>query len=243
MALASARVGLRQNNSNAVAFTPTSLPNLAWWYDAGQITGGIDATGLATWQDRSGNALNAVQATGANQPTYRTTTQLDPLGKPSVEFPSNINVVMTTTASAAPTASSHYIVAKFSVVTNPAALVGASVAGGIEIRINAGKIELLKQGVALVGTGTTAIVAGVWHVYEVQYDSAGGAWTMFIDGVASGSGTNVQALVASSLWLGNTAASEFATAVVADQLRYDRIVTASEATSLRSYFKTKHGTP
>lgn len=53
----------------------TDLPyrtNLACWLAGNKIVGQANNTLLATWLDSSGNVNNAVQATGADQPTYLT---------------------------------------------------------------------------------------------------------------------------------------------------------------------------
>jgi hypothetical protein len=51
---------------------PTDIRGLALWLDATQITGVANGGAVASWSDLSGNARHAVQATGANQPTYVT---------------------------------------------------------------------------------------------------------------------------------------------------------------------------
>ena len=51
-------------------FSPLSLPNLAWWLDAGR--GITIATGVSQWNDLSGNNRNATQPTAASQPALTT---------------------------------------------------------------------------------------------------------------------------------------------------------------------------
>ena len=51
-------------------FSPLSLPNLAWWLDAGR--GITIATGVSQWNDLSGNNRNATQPTAGSQPALTT---------------------------------------------------------------------------------------------------------------------------------------------------------------------------
>ncbi len=65
----------------------TGAPTLTAWYKADAITGKVDGDPISQWDDSSGNALHVVQATGANQPTYKASASLPWLnGKPAVRF-------------------------------------------------------------------------------------------------------------------------------------------------------------
>lgn len=66
---------------------PTELgTKLAGWFAADRITGVTNGTGLAQWDDLSGNGRHAVQATSGNRPIYRT-GQAN--GLPGVDFVSD----------------------------------------------------------------------------------------------------------------------------------------------------------
>jgi hypothetical protein len=54
------------------AIEPDAISGLQMWLDASQIVGLVDGDPVATWADASGNANDATQATGANQPLYKT---------------------------------------------------------------------------------------------------------------------------------------------------------------------------
>jgi len=57
-------------------FTPASIPNLLAWYDAADAGTIIQTAGsVSQWNDKSGNAYNVTQGTGASQPTTGTRTQ------------------------------------------------------------------------------------------------------------------------------------------------------------------------
>jgi hypothetical protein len=56
------------------SFTPRSLANLEGWWDASvQSSVTLNGSTVSSWQDLSGNARHANQATAANQPTYSAT--------------------------------------------------------------------------------------------------------------------------------------------------------------------------
>lgn len=56
-------------------FAPSDLADLYLWFDAAAITGLSDNDAVSQWDDESGNAIHAVQATGTNQPVYKTGVQ------------------------------------------------------------------------------------------------------------------------------------------------------------------------
>jgi hypothetical protein len=65
-----------------VPFVPTAIAGLLAWYKADALAL-ADAASVSQWDDSSGSANHVVQATGANQPTYRA-NQLN--GLPTIQF-------------------------------------------------------------------------------------------------------------------------------------------------------------
>jgi hypothetical protein len=65
------------------AFSPAQVLGLKLWLRADLISGLSDGAAVATWPDDSGGGKDAAQATGANQPTYRTNVVN---GRPVVRF-------------------------------------------------------------------------------------------------------------------------------------------------------------
>lgn len=65
-------------------FSPDQVAGLALWLkaDAGTSTT-VDGAAVSQWDDQSGNARHVTQATGANQPVYKTAIVN---GKPVVRF-------------------------------------------------------------------------------------------------------------------------------------------------------------
>lgn len=69
--------------------TPLTIPGLTFWVNAFDVNNDSGATNpangvaIATWKDKSGNALNFTQSTGANQPVF-TSSAIN--GKPGIRF-------------------------------------------------------------------------------------------------------------------------------------------------------------
>jgi hypothetical protein len=75
-------------------WTPAVLqPN--FWLDAADLSTITIATGVSEWRDKTGKGVNAVQATGANQPVYSETSFF---GRPGITFDGvNDNMLISTT--------------------------------------------------------------------------------------------------------------------------------------------------
>ena len=67
--------GLDLNSGAAAApssFAPTNIAGCELWLAADKIVGHVDGDAIGTWSDASGLGHDATQATGANQPLYKT---------------------------------------------------------------------------------------------------------------------------------------------------------------------------
>jgi hypothetical protein len=60
------------NVQGVAPFTPTKIAGCQLWLDASDATTISIGTGVSQWNDKSGNARHAMQATGASQPAYIT---------------------------------------------------------------------------------------------------------------------------------------------------------------------------
>jgi hypothetical protein len=72
-------------------FNPLSLTDLALWFDATRISGLADGAAVGQWDDLSGNARHATEAT--NKPTYKASGIKN---LPSVQFGINSSTKLTT---------------------------------------------------------------------------------------------------------------------------------------------------
>lgn len=95
-ATAATAAGASNNATVTVPFTdPTSYSGLQGWWDASQESfANNDAVG--TFTDRSGNSRNLTQATGANQPLFKTAQF--PSGGPGVDFDGSNDFMTNATA-------------------------------------------------------------------------------------------------------------------------------------------------
>jgi hypothetical protein len=71
------------NAAPAAIIDPSTIAGMKLRLDANAITGLSDNQAVATWNDTSGNGLNATQSTGSFQPLYKTSIMN---GKPVVRF-------------------------------------------------------------------------------------------------------------------------------------------------------------
>lgn len=123
---------------------------------------------------------------------------------------------------------------------------------GTEFRIDTnGKLELLKTAIASIATSTGIIPRGTWTHVAVTYDASGN-YAFYINGVVSGSGTNLLTFVFGGIFVGKQNTGEFFSGLM-DELRvYSRVLAASEilnlylnnnpsTTNLLIYFKFDEG--
>lgn len=75
---------------------------------------------------------------------------------------------------------------------NPNAIFAGASNSGIEIRVTTttGFVELLKQGVASIGTSSTALAINKWHSIAVTYDGTNAAF--YLNGKADGTASSSQ---------------------------------------------------
>lgn len=150
---------------------PTLMSGLVAWYDAGQITGLSDGTAISQWNDLSGNAYHAVQATGTKQPLYKTGILN---GRPVVRFDGTDDFF---TASGLGALSDHsvFVVIKPAAGVDQTMLAGAP--GNAQIRIGevADKLQYY-DGVANWRSSTLGVAQGNWMLLEIVFSSTVGSF-------------------------------------------------------------------
>lgn len=215
------------------AFSPLSLSPLFWFRNE-SIAGLNDGDQIQTYPDSSGNGQDATQATAAQRPTKQTVS-----GR-AVDRTDTVDDLFGTAQSAA--LNPFTFMAVLSIASFAAAnrlIIAASATGGIQLRsdITTGAITLTKQNVATIGTSTTALVAGTPAAICVTYDTSGN-YAFYIDGVAAGSGTNLQTFAASVMVL-----SVFMGGDVWERILFGSVLSAPQIASMSDYFRKRHGTP
>ncbi|MDB5185269.1 MAG: hypothetical protein JWN38_1077 [Candidatus Saccharibacteria bacterium] len=212
------------------AFTPATLSGLVAWYDASQITGLADGDAVAQWNDLSGNGNHAVQATGANKPTYKTNIQN---GKPVVRFNGTTTVLARTLGVA--------LTAPYTIVVVGRASQGVSanecfVSGGNSTflsgrttgryAIQSGSPGFAQQSNNLVTkTNAFVLVIGTFSTTPIVRVSG-------IDG-AVGSWASVANM--SNIYLGAVTNADYLNGDLAEVIVYNRVLTSGEVTQLETY--------
>lgn len=119
--------------------------------------------------------------------------------------------------------------------TGNRAIIGGTKASGVrcpEFRVDGNnKLELLEQSVASIATSTGSVPLGIWTFVSVSY-SASGVWTFYINGVASGTGTNLRSLAFANTLIGKQLVAENFNGKLDDVRIYGRVLTSTEISNL-----------
>ena len=113
-------------------------------------------------------------------------------------------------------------------------IMGCTSNGGIEWRLsNTSHLELLQQSTALIATSTGTVTNDATNHVAFTYAS-GGVWTFYINGFASGTGTNSVTFTAGNIDLGHhpTLGGEEYDGAMADVRIYNRALSAAEVWQL-----------
>jgi hypothetical protein len=211
---------------------PTSVN--AWaWYKADAITGKNDGDPISQWDDSSGNARHAIQATGGSQPTYKTAIQA---GLPVVRFDGAADQLEVPDASAL-TAGTGFIVVK--IVTDPPASgkTGLWTFGASAMHFP------FTDGLLYEAFGTTVRKDSIaipdltqWQIYEVF--SGASDWGALLDGVSlHATGTNTVGFTAAPR-LGHGGAS-FLDGDIGEAVIYDSKLSSTDRDDVRAALDAK----
>jgi hypothetical protein len=232
------------------SFSPSSLPGLAVWFDASQLTGLADGDPVASWTDLSGNARHAAQATSTKRPTYKTNIQN---GKPVIRF-DGVDDFLATPAWTNPTSLTAFVVVRESAVTtyqeffehaagatwaNPyAQYLLRSISNPYPYQgiINNGGSLGNAQG----GTADTTV-----HAFALDVQPATGA-VVYRDGVSIAGPSSTAAPITQTtfpLYIGNNTDGGEPLPGDMSELFIASAVSATTRASAFAYLKTKWGTP
>lgn len=208
---------------DGVSFLPSDIPNLGVWIDpAGEY---VIKTGTAidSVLDRSGNGENAVQTTGANRPIW----YADSLnGLPAMWYDG----------------------------TNDGLLMSTSMANNVTLFIvvkayqNTGNGRVLGDGSDTRGIYTDATnyltyngsadFGGAWNVWAVlTLTISSNTGATYYNNVAGATG-DMGASVTTQIRLGQDGTPQ--KCIIAEFLKYDRVLTADEITQVNDYLNTKY---
>jgi hypothetical protein len=125
-----------------------------------------NGTALASWPDTSGNANNAVQATGANQPIFRT-NQVNSL--PAVDFDGSNDYLSMAGIPGSFTSTPDeaiFMVVKADNVTPVSVIVGTNISGGRVFWIESSLLRIGKDGFGPLLTHPTTLSVGTWYIFH-----------------------------------------------------------------------------
>lgn len=223
----------------AAPFTPTDVSDLQFWFDADAITGLSDTDPVAQWDDESGNARHATQATGTAQPTYRTNV-LNSL--PVVRFDGGDFLRYVTTISFAQPNTVFAVAKRTGTGTRQYVFDGGEGGAGT------GERHLL----ALYNTNNAQMWAGAWldggasdtawHLFRLHYN--GGSSTFHRDGSSAASGNAGTHAFENGINIGAGRTSgnpDKLDGDVAEILVYSRTLTAQEISDVEGYLTSKWG--
>jgi hypothetical protein len=165
----------------------------------------INTTQLATSiSDLSGNGYPETAGATGTQASY----SIGSINGLSVLTYNGTTQWMASNLPAAPAGDRTFIVVFKPAVATTHTLFGASSSGGLQFRIeNNGRLSLLKEFVANIGTSIASVSTGSVYILAAYYNQSSGAYSFRINGSdAGGSGTNVQTLNASTTTFGKNPA-------------------------------------
>lgn len=245
--------------------TPTSLPNLMFWFaadsgvysDTAGTTLATDGQGCANWADLSSNGFTVTQSTGAQRPIY-TTGSINSL--PALVFTSASSQFLANTATALQFSNPYtcFFVCSLNWDDNTnfrTICASGDYAGGagVNVLVGGSADDYSAKSVIAFGLGATSGVAprttaahgqsGTgWRIVDINNGSKG---QVFINGVSitkqiSSAGFPVGR---NGLYLGKSGSgfSNYMSGSIAEIIYYDRSLAINERSLVREYLGVKYG--
>ena len=213
------------------------------WYDATRIVGQADATALATWTDLSANHYDQVVAGGQAGPTYYSTTVAKLInGKPAVWF-DGATTGMWNAGLPVAAAQTVAVVAQSLSPASDNALWASGQTGGLTLRVNANKLDLVATGLALIMTSTAAVPAVPSFVASTFAPGVGPAG-VYVNSATPDTLASTQAMGDANYTLGyQQVYGEHLNGPICELLTYPTVLTGPQIAATYTYLKTKWGTP
>lgn len=203
----------------------------AWWKaDALSLS---DTDPISSWADSSGNGHTLTQATGSKQAVYNT-NQLN--GLPGATFDGADLMTITDPFASVP-------LSIFAVLKGSGGfrtIIGGNT-GAVQWRIDDGsRMQLLKSGMALIGTSTTALNSSTFYILDVHYSTPN--LSFFVDGAADGTASSAQTIVDLVTNVGSSFnEGERFSGVLCELIYYDNVLSGGDQDVVRTYLSDKWG--
>jgi hypothetical protein len=224
---------------------PAGLTGVAGWWDATRISGVADAALLAAWPDSSGNGYDLAQATGANQPTYYSTTGAGLInGKAAVTF-DGANTWMLTAALAEPQPFTLAAVAQntLTTVNLQKPLAGSTLSATVHLYANLSATTFIScwgYAGATVVAGNYTPRTGQAHLFVL---GANGATSYaYFDGAAA-TGAGGSNAMSGAFYVGGIGPSFSWQGMIGEVMVWPRLLSAGQVTQLHGYCQDKWNVP
>jgi hypothetical protein len=231
-------------SSVSLAFSPTQIAGLKLWLKADSMSL-ADGTAISTWSDQSGNGNDATQATGANQPLFKTNVLNE---KPVVRFDGSNDYMAFATG---PDTSSCFVVGTINVAASSLPAYACFIiygdvnnGGQIRGRVNSTHWGAFITTVADLDSGED-LVSRTFSVLELTTVASNGGVFLYRNGTQKatdathncyGAGTN------QINWIGGeTGQTRYISADMAEVLIYDSALSTSDRQTVETYLKNKYG--
>jgi hypothetical protein len=221
------------------ATLPTVTGTLALRLDASQITGLQDLAAVTQWNDVSGNARHATQATAAKQPLYLAVSSM-PSGLPAVRF-DGVDDWLQTAAFAVAQPVSLFVVCiiRRNTTTKTETLVDGAVASTTSrlVLYKTGSPNLLATYAGTANVNGSAITSGKTQVIT---DIANGASsTLRVNGSAVTGNPGTQGVNGVTIGARNNTTQDWATVDIGEILLYSGALSAGDQTTIENYLTAK----
>ena len=225
-----------QNNRLRSSFSPTDIPGLALWLDASDAaTITLDGSNnVSQWNDKSGNARHASQATTTRRPSYTGSNQVNGITCPRFDGTDDYLA----TGSFSISQPSTMIVAFRRPSTGMQVLVDATV-GRNQVLMNGNPLYMY-AGTALQGGPTVS--ANATHRATAIFN--GSSSTIRLNGSVAASGDSGSSSMSGSFLVGiaNNLTQFPYNGMIAEICWYTGVLTSDQISSVESYMLTKWGT-
>lgn len=222
---------LRPRAAASTAFDPRSIANLAAWYNASDTASLTLETGVRQWSDLSGNGRHLAQTTLNNQPAVATSAINS---RPALDFDGSNDSLSATFTLSQPVRI--FCVGNLRAAGSQTQLFDGTANNTMRLYVNtATEVAMFASGNL---PATVASVTG-WFVWECVFNGASSSLIRNGTTLASGNaGSSVPGGLRLAVLGGGT--SNFTNCQIAEVVLYSRAITASEASSVRSYLGGKY---
>lgn len=227
------------NASTASTGNTPPTANMEVWYQADAITGLSDGDLLTAWPDSSGNGYVTDQPFSSHAPAYKTGIVN---GKPVVRFSSTRGDAVRSSAPTSAAAQTLFAVLRPTGTSGMQSIRNPDV-GALLLRLSSGKADLVRAGVAIIGTGTTTLSTANFTIICATF-TAGSSWAIYLNGTADGSGTTSVTLTSAGVTNGVGSDGIFGgnsfDGDIAELITYSTVLGSTDRGTVTSYLSAKY---